>query len=95
MAVLAGTIRASATGNPLWEACDRKPYYVAWQKDPQTGIKVLPRTAPAPGYGDLRDWYRRVGRKYGWCGFGVNGWRFNIPYSPGNYAKLNDDTADT
>lgn len=95
MTVLAGTIRASATGNPLWEACDRKPYYVADQRDPQTLIKVLPRAAPAPGYGDLRDYVRRVGRQYGWVGLGANGWRFNVPLLAGNYVKLNDDSADT
>ena len=95
MTVLAGTIRASATGNPLWEACDGKVYYVAMKKDPQTGITVLPRSAAAPGFGDLRDYFRRVGRKYGWCGFGTNGWRFKVPVVAGNNIKLNDDSADT
>jgi hypothetical protein len=95
MAVLAGTIRATATGNPLWEACDGKAYYVAMRKDPQSGVTVLPRAATAPGWGDLRDYPRRVGRKYGWCGFGPNGWRFNVPRQPGNFIKLNDDSADT
>jgi len=96
MTVLAGTIRATSTGNPLWEACDGKVYYVAMRKDPQTGIVVLPRPAVGTGgYGDLRDWPRRVGRKYGWTGLGPIGFRFRVPVQAGNFAKLNDDSTDT
>jgi len=95
MPVLADTIRATATGSPLWEATDGKVYYVAMRKDPQTGITVLPRAAAAPGFGDLRDYTRRVGRKYGWTGFGPYGWRFRVPVIPGSFIKLNDDSADT
>ena len=87
MAVLAGTIRGSGTANAQWVATDRKVYYVLEE------VTGLPRAATAPGYGDRRDYARRVGRKYGWCGFGVNGWRFNVPPS-GGFVKLNDDSTD-
>jgi len=96
MTVLAGVIRGTATGNPLWEATDGKIYYTAMVKDPQTGITVLPRAATGTGgYGDLRDYARRVGRKYGWVGFGTVGWRFKVPTIAGSFIKLNDDSGDT
>lgn len=94
MPVLAGTIAASSTGNPDWKACDGSWIYVAEEK--VGGVKVLPRAATAPGYGDHRDWKRRVGTRYGWCGFGPNGWRFRLPVAKdGNWVKTNDDSADT
>jgi hypothetical protein len=94
MTVLAGTIRASSTGNPDWKNCDGSTVYVAENK--VSGTVVLPRAAPAPGFGDHRDWRRRVGTKYGWVGLGVNGFRFRLPVAgDGNYVKTNDDTADT
>ena len=94
MAVLAGTIRASSTGNPDWKACDGSTVYVFERK--VGGVTVLPRAAPAPGFGDHRDWRRRVGTKYGWAGLGPVGFRFRLPVAAdGNYVKLNDDTADT
>ena len=94
MTVLAGTIRASSTGNPDWRACDGGTVYVFDYK--LGGIPVLPRAAPAPGFGDHRDWRRRVGTKYGWTGLGPSGFRFRLPVAAdGNYVKTNDDTADT
>jgi hypothetical protein len=61
-----------------------------------SGVTVLPRAAPVPGFGDHRDWRRRVGTKYGWTGLGPNGFRFRLPVAgDGNYVKTNDDTADT
>jgi len=94
MPVLAGTIRASSTGNPDWKACDGSTVYVAERK--VSGVTVLPRAAPAPGYGDHRDWRRRVGQKYGWTGLGPNGFRFRLPVAgDGAYVKTNDDSADT
>lgn len=89
MTVLAGTIRASGTANAEWQPCDGKPYYVLAK------VTGLPRAAAAPGYGDRRDFARRVGRKYGWPGFGVNGWRFNVPIIASTSIKMNDDSADT
>lgn len=96
MTVLAGTIRASATGNPLWEATDGKVYYVLTYKDPQTGIAVLPRPATGTGgYGDMRDYIRRVGRqRCSLIGLGPMGWRFRVLNQAGNYVKLNDDSVD-
>lgn len=88
MTVLAGTIRGSGTANAQWVATDRKPYYV------YETVTGLPRAAAAPGFGDRRDYARRVGRKYGWVGFGPYGWRFNVP-TTGGFVKLNDDSADT
>jgi hypothetical protein len=97
MTVLAGTIRGTATGSPLWEAADGKVYYVLSYKDPQTGITVLPRPATGTGgYGDMRDYIRRVGRqRYSLIGLGPMGWRFKVPTLAGQFVKLNDDSTDT
>lgn len=89
MAVLAGTTRASGTANAQWVACDRKVYYVLEK------VTGLPRAATAPGWGDRRDYVRRVGRKYGWTGLGPVGFRFNVPVIASTSIKLNDDSADT
>jgi hypothetical protein len=97
MTVLAGVIRGSATGNPMWEATDGSVYYVLDYKDPQTGITVLPRPAVGTGgYGDKRDYIRRVGRqRYSLIGLGPMGWRFKVLTQAGNFVKLNDDSGDT
>jgi hypothetical protein len=94
MPVLAGTIRASSTGNPEWVAADGKPYYTLFVPK-SGGTPLLPRPAAAPGTGYRTDWRRRVGNKYGFTGLGPMGFRFCVPVVAGNYCKLTDDSADT
>lgn len=89
MAVLAGTMRATPTAAPEWVACDGKPYYVLAK------VTGLPKLADPPGWGDRRDYPRRVGRKYGFTGLGPLGFRFNVPKIGSTSIKTNDDKADT
>ena len=89
MAVLAGTTRAAGTASAEWQPCDGKPYYVLAK------VTGLPKTADPPGYGDRRDYRRRVGTKYGFTGLGPLGFKFNVPRIASTSIKLNDDKADT
>lgn len=93
MTVLAGTIRGASTANAEWQPCDGKVHYVLSTPTP-TG---LPRPAVGTGgYGDRRDYLRRVGRKnYSLIGLGPLGWRFKVPTIAGNFVKTCDDSADT
>ena len=89
MAVLAGTTRASGTASAQWVACNGAPYYVLEK------VTGLPKTADAPGFGDRRDYVRRVGRRNGFPGLGPLGFRFNVPITASTSIKLNDDKADS
>lgn len=93
MTVLAGTLRASGTANSEWVACNRAPYYVLYNP---AGAFPRPHTGTG-GYGDRRDYVRRVGRKYGFTGLGPMGFMYWVPgpASGGSFVKTCDDSSDT
>ena len=95
MTVLAGTVRATGTANAQWVPTDGSVYYVLNYRD-STGAVVLPRPATGTGgYGDRRDYIRRVGRqRYSLIGLGPMGWKFKVSTIAGSQVKLNDDSVD-
>jgi len=85
----AGEMSNAAQVNPQWVMANGQPLYVLYAAQPR-------RTATGVGYGDRRDYVRRVGWQGRRRGLGPLGWIVCMPYDPaGNWRVTTaDDTTE-
>jgi hypothetical protein len=90
MPTTAGQMSQAPPGDPQWVACDGKPHYVLYDKQPRRAKGVLSE-------GNRQDYIRQVGWQGRRRGLGPLGWIILMPYDPAAtwFITQADDATET